>query len=88
MVKKWTLGAIAIALGMMLFGMNVHAKDSSRPIIIPVHNRIKELNRAIESIRNQTYQNFEIIIVDEENNQLLVKGSIPGASNGVVIITR
>ena len=38
MVKKWTLGAIAIALGMMLFGMNVHAKDSSRPIIIPVHN--------------------------------------------------
>ena len=38
MVKKWTLGAIATALGMMLFGMNVHAKDSSRPIIIPVHN--------------------------------------------------
>ena len=38
MVKKWTLGAITIALGMMLFGMNVHAKDSSRPIIIPVHN--------------------------------------------------
>ena len=38
MMKKRTLGAIAIALGMMLFGMNVHAKDSSRPIIIPVHN--------------------------------------------------
>ena len=42
MVKKWTLGAIAIALGMMLFGMNVHAKDSSRPIIIPVHNYCSE----------------------------------------------
>ena len=33
-------------------------------------------------------KSLEIIMVDEENNQLLVKGSIPGASNGVVVITR
>ena len=33
-------------------------------------------------------KSLEIIMVDEENNQLLLKGSIPGASNGVVIITR
>ena len=33
-------------------------------------------------------KSLEIIMIDEENNQLLVKGSIPGASNGVVVITR
>lgn len=34
-------------------------------IIIPVHNRIKELKRAIDSIRNQSYKNFEVTIVDD-----------------------
>ena len=38
--------------------------------------------------KNVSVKSLEIIVVDEENNQLLVKGSIPGASNGVVIITR
>ena len=38
--------------------------------------------------KNVSIKSLEIIVVDEENNQLLVKGSIPGASNGVVIITR
>jgi len=33
-------------------------------------------------------KSLEVIMIDEENNQLLVKGSIPGAPNGIVIITR
>ena len=33
-------------------------------------------------------KSLEIIMVDEESNQLLIKGSVPGSSNGVVIITR
>ena len=34
-------------------------------IIIPTHNRVKLLKNAIYSIINQTYQKFEIIIIDD-----------------------
>lgn len=34
-------------------------------VLIPVYNREKFLERAIQSILNQTYQNFEIIIYDD-----------------------
>ena len=34
-------------------------------IIIPLYNREKTISRAIESILNQTFQDFEIIIVDD-----------------------
>ena len=33
-------------------------------------------------------KSLEVIMINEESNQLLVKGSIPGSTNGVVIITR
>jgi large subunit ribosomal protein L3 len=33
-----------------------------------------------------TIQNLEVIIVDAERNLLAVKGSIPGAKNGIVMI--
>lgn len=33
-------------------------------IIIPTYNRCKELNKAITSVINQTYYNWEIIIID------------------------
>ena len=35
---------------------------------------------------NVTTQSLEIIRVDEENNLLLVKGPVPGASGGDVLI--
>ena len=31
---------------------------------------------------------LEVISVNESKNQLLVKGSVPGAANGIVYITR
>ena len=34
-----------------------------------------------------TVQNLEIVKVDSENNLIAVKGAIPGAKGGVVVIT-
>ncbi len=34
-------------------------------VIIPVFNRENELKRALKSVINQTYQNFEIIVIDD-----------------------
>jgi large subunit ribosomal protein L3 len=35
-----------------------------------------------------TVENLEIIKIDQENNQILVKGAVPGAKNGTVIISK
>ena len=34
-------------------------------IIVPIYNGEKYLNRCIESIINQTYQNLEIILIND-----------------------
>lgn len=38
-------------------------------IIIPTKNRSKELKRAIQSVFAQTYQNFEILVVDDHSEE-------------------
>ena len=35
-----------------------------------------------------TVENLEVVKVDKENNQLLVRGAVPGAINGTVIISK
>ena len=38
--------------------------------------------------KRMTARNLEVIHVNKENNQILLKGSIPGANNGIVYITK
>ena len=37
-------------------------------VIIPTYNRLELLKRAIESVKNQSYSNIEIIIIDGSTN--------------------
>lgn len=37
-------------------------------IIIPAYNAEKTINRAIDSVHNQTFKNYEIIIVDDDSS--------------------
>ena len=37
-------------------------------VYIPTYNRLELLKRAVQSVRNQTYKNFEIIIVDDNSS--------------------
>lgn len=40
-------------------------KNPKISIIIPTYNRLKQLTQLINSIFNQTYQNFEVILIDD-----------------------
>lgn len=40
-------------------------------VVIPTFNRPQYLQRCIESIKNQTYKNIEIIVVDDNNPNTL-----------------
>lgn len=42
-------------------------KIPSVSVIIPTCKRIRELKRAIESVLNQTFQDFEVVVVDDNN---------------------
>lgn len=45
-------------------------------VIIPTHNRADLIGRAIQSVLNQTYQNFEIVIINDgsiDNTEQIVK---------------
>ena len=40
-------------------------------IIIPLYNREKEIDRCLESIRKQSYENYEIIVVNDRSTDSL-----------------
>ncbi|MCK5096853.1 MAG: glycosyltransferase [Desulfobacteraceae bacterium] len=45
--------------------MNNNIDNPIVSVVIPTYNRKDIISRAIESVRNQTYKNYEIIIVDD-----------------------
>lgn len=46
-------------------GKKVHNQDIGLSLIVPVYNVEKYLGNCIESILNQTYKNFEVILVND-----------------------
>ena len=48
-------------------------KEELVSIIVPVYNSEKFLNDTINSIKNQTYKNWELIIVDDASKDNSVK---------------
>jgi len=56
-------------------------------IIIPSRNEEKRIGKCIETLKNQTYSNLEIIIVDDStDNTVKVIKSISGKDNRFKII--
>lgn len=45
--------------------MQIGEKNPTVSVIIPTYNRSKMLFRAIQSVLNQTYQDYEVIVVDD-----------------------
>ena len=45
--------------------MNIEYKPNLISVIIPTYNRYNLLNRAIASVLNQTYKNYEILVIND-----------------------
>ena len=40
-------------------------------VIIPLYNKEKQIAKTLQTVLNQTYQNFEIVIVNDGSRQVL-----------------
>ena len=39
-------------------------------------------------VETKTYKNLELVKIDAENNLLFIKGAVPGAANGRIIVRK
>lgn len=65
MIKKWGEKIFFLAVFCICFAGAFFFKSPMVSVIMPTYNRETFLPRAIESILNQTYTDFEFIIVDD-----------------------
>ena len=42
-------------------------------VVVPIYNVEKYLNKCVESILNQTYKDFELILVDDGSPDIVLK---------------
>ena len=63
---------------------NSNKLDPNISVIIPTFNRPLLLSRAIKSVLNQTYNNFEIIVVNDSRSEDDVKNIIKGFNDSKI----
>ncbi len=76
--KQYTkaLGSVRKQLAKLLSFLDSSTFHPFISVIIPVHNRKRVLERAILSVKEQTYKSFEIIVVDDGSNPPLTMASL------------
>lgn len=60
-------------------------------VIIPVYNSEKYIERCIESVLNQTFQNFELIVINDgskDNSQEILEGYKEKYANKIMLINQ
>ena len=55
-------------------------------VTIVTYNSGRFIKCCLESVLAQKYPDLEVIVVDAERNLLAVRGSVPGANGGIVLI--
>ncbi|VVB53214.1 Glycosyltransferase AglE [uncultured archaeon] len=57
-----------------------HSEDYNVYILIPIHNNIAETRKCLSCIHNQTYNNYEVVVIDDgstDNSTEIIKNVYP-----------
>ena len=66
MIKKYLVACVIFALGVILSDYMFSCFNTKTvSVVLPTYNRAEYLSKAIDSILNQTFQDFELIVVDD-----------------------
>ena len=64
-MKKYLLSLLGLSIISGSLYFFIATREPLVSVVMPTYNRVKLLPRSIDSILNQTYKNFEFIIVDD-----------------------